>query len=101
MSVQFAKHYFTIHDHERIGETGILPSNKNYELINGEIIQISPIDSAGIPEALIFNLPDERLEYHTQPANGVYQVTRILKRGESLASSNIPGEVFDVATIFG
>lgn len=186
MSVQFAKHYFTIHDYERMGETGILPATKRYELIEGEIIEMSPIGSrhaacvcqlnhslyrqvgdaiivsvqnpivlddfsepqpditllkpradfyrdkhptaadvllvievadttlqydrqvklpmyalAGIPEALVFNLPDERLEYHADPVNGVYQVTRILNRGESLASSSVSGAVFDVAAIFG
>ena len=186
MSVQFAKHYFTIHDYERMGETGILPHTKHYELIEGEIIEMSPIGSrhaacvcqlnqslynqvgdavivrvqnpivlddfsepqpditllkprtdfyrdkhpaaadvllvievadttlgfdrqvkmpmyarAGIPEALIFNLPDEQLEYHANPSNGVYQVTRILKRGETLASSSVSGAVFDVAAIFG
>lgn len=43
MSLQIAKHHFTARQYERMGETGILPANKRYELIEGEIIEMSPI----------------------------------------------------------
>lgn len=43
MSLQIAKHYFTVGDYERMGEVGILPADKRYELIEGEIIEMSPI----------------------------------------------------------
>ena len=186
MSVQFARHWFTVGEYERMGEVGILPHDKRFELIRGQIIKMSPIgkrhaacvkrlnrtlnrqvgDSvivstqdpiqlddfsepqpdiallkfrddfyeqssptlsdvllvievsdttldfdrqvkvldyarASIPEVLIFNLPDERLEYYAQPANGVYTITRTLKRGERLQSSIVPGATFDVAEILG
>lgn len=186
MSVEVAKHWFTVGDYERMGEVGILPHDKRFELLRGEIIEMSPIgkrhaacvkrlnrtlnrdvgDSvivstqdpiqlddfsepqpdiallkfrddfyeqslpmpsdvllvievsdttldfdrrvkvsdyarAGIPEVLIFNLPDEQLEYFAQPVNGVYRITRTLKRGERLQSSVVPGAVFDVAEILG
>ena len=43
MSVEFARHWFTVGDYERMGEVGILPHDKRFELIRGEIIKISPI----------------------------------------------------------
>ncbi|MGI9106095.1 MAG: Uma2 family endonuclease [Pyrinomonadaceae bacterium] len=186
MSVQIAKHWFTVTEYERMGELGILPAEKRYELMRGEIVEMSPIgkrhaacvkrlirmlgsqvnDSiiisiqdpiqlddysepqpdvallkfrddfyseslpapadvllvvevsdttldydrqfkladyarAGIPEVLICNLPDDQLEYYAQPADGAYQVARILQRGERLASASIPDAVFDVVAILG
>jgi Uma2 family endonuclease len=43
MSVRFAKHWFTASEYERMGEAGILPANERFELIEGEIIKMSPI----------------------------------------------------------
>jgi len=43
MSVQIAKHWFTVRDYERMGELGILPAGERYELMRGEIIEMSPI----------------------------------------------------------
>ena len=45
MSQQLARHHFTAEQYERMGELGVLPANKNYELIEGEIIEISSIGS--------------------------------------------------------
>ena len=56
---------------------------------------------AGIPEALIFNLPDEQLEYYARPAGGEYQIARVFKRGESLRDEAVPGVTFDVESILG
>ncbi len=43
MSAQISKHWFTVRDYERMGEAGILPSGERFELIEGEIIRMSPI----------------------------------------------------------
>jgi Uma2 family endonuclease len=45
MSVNLAKHYFTVSEYERMGETGILAPDARVELIEGEIIEMSPIGS--------------------------------------------------------
>lgn len=45
MSQQLARHHFTAEQYERMGELGVLPANKNFELIEGEIIEMSPIGS--------------------------------------------------------
>ncbi len=64
-------------------------------------IKLSLYAAAGIPEALIFNLPDEQIEYHAQPANGVYQLTRLFKHGETFTSTVVPDLKINVDAILG
>lgn len=49
------KFYFTIEDYHRMGEVGIIPEDQRVELIHGEIIKMSPINSphAGTVKSLI------------------------------------------------
>ena len=180
------KHHFTVSEYERLGETGVFPPDARVELIEGEIIEMSPIGSrhaaavdvtvlslmqqtgrvaivrvqnpivlndvsepqpdisllryrpdfyrdahprpndvllvievadttvhydrnvkvplyarAGIAETLLFNLPDDRLEYFSEPDRGVYQVNQILSRDERFESTTVPGLALDVAMILG
>lgn len=43
MSVQLARHWFTVAQFNRMGETGILAADDRVELIEGEIVEMSPI----------------------------------------------------------
>ncbi len=43
MSVQIAKRWFTVTEYNRMGETGILKEDDRVELIEGEIVEMSPI----------------------------------------------------------
>lgn len=43
MSVQIARHWFTVTEHERLGEAGIFSADDHVELIEGEIVELSPI----------------------------------------------------------
>jgi hypothetical protein len=43
MSVQIAKHWFTVAEYNRMGEAGIFTEDDRVELIEGEIIEMSPI----------------------------------------------------------
>src|SRR5215471_2872941 len=45
---------------------------------------------AGIAEALLVNLPEDRVEVYSQPVNGVYQIVRQLGQGESLSLESFP-----------
>lgn len=187
MSVNLANHHnVTVSEYERMGENGSFPPDARVELIEGEIIEMSPIGSrhaasvrllsktlngqvgenaiistqspirlsdfsepqpdvailkfrqdyyreghpgpadvllvievadttvsydrhtkmplyarAGIPEALLFNLPDDRLEYFSRPEMGVYQENRILNRGDRFESTSLPGLTLDIEMILG
>ena len=186
MSVNLAKHSFTVSEYERMGEADVFPPDARFELIEGEIIEMSPIGSrhaacvniisdvfnkqlrgksivrtqspivlddfsepepdvailkfredyyreahprpndilmvievaettvpydrhvkmrlysrAGIPEYLILNLPEDLLEYHSQPEMGEYQTTRTLKRGDRFESAAVAGLSLDIETILG
>ncbi len=57
--------------------------------------------SAGIPEAWIANLPEDRIEVCSQPVNAIYQKVRIAKRGEVLLSETVPSFSISVDEILG
>ncbi len=45
MSVQIARHCFTVAEYERMGEAGIFSADDRLELIEGEIVEMLPIGS--------------------------------------------------------
>ena len=55
--------------------------------------------AAGIPEAWIVNLPNNIIEIHQQPSMGIYQLTKIYKRGETVNSAILADLTFEVDSI--
>jgi Uma2 family endonuclease len=47
--------------------------------------------AAGIPGAWLADLPGERLERHSDPLDGAYTRVVVARRGETLASTVLPG----------
>ncbi len=45
MSLPMSRYYFSVEEFERMGEAGVLTSDARLELIEGEIIEMSPIGS--------------------------------------------------------
>src|SRR3954471_15696192 len=45
MSVQYQRRYFNVTEYYRMAEAGVLTENDHVELIEGEIIEMSPIGS--------------------------------------------------------
>ncbi|HEX8844656.1 MAG TPA: Uma2 family endonuclease [Pyrinomonadaceae bacterium] len=56
---------------------------------------------AGIPEAWLVNLPDERIELYAEPVSGTYQTTRNFIRGEEVQAHTIADLRVAVAEVLG
>jgi Uma2 family endonuclease len=53
-------------------------------------VKIPTYARAGIAEAWLIDLYNDRIEVHTRPASGVYQEVRIVLRGQRVTSISIP-----------
>lgn len=62
-------------------------------------VKLSLYAEAGIPEVWIVNLPNNIVEVHQNPSNGIYQPAKIFKRGESLKSEILPNLNLEVDEI--
>ncbi len=56
---------------------------------------------AGIPEAWLVNLPEERIEIFAEPAGGIYQINRIFSRGEEVQSHGVADLRVGVSDVLG
>ncbi|HEX5501934.1 MAG TPA: Uma2 family endonuclease [Thermomicrobiales bacterium] len=57
--------------------------------------------AAGIPESWLLDIVGGRLERHTEPGPAGYQQVQSARRGETLASTVLPGLVLDVTRLLG
>ena len=56
---------------------------------------------AGIPEAWVVNLPEERIEVYSDPAGGDYQTVRPFTRGQKLQSQTLASLRVSVSKVLG
>ena len=56
---------------------------------------------AGIPEAWLVNLPEERIEVYSDPADGEYQTARPYARGRRLQSHTLASLSLSVSKVLG
>lgn len=56
---------------------------------------------AGIPEAWLVNLPEERIEVYSDPAGGEYQTVRSYARGRRLQSHTLASLRLSVSKVLG
>jgi len=63
--------------------------------------KLSRYASAGIPEAWLIDLVNDRVEVHTQPKEGGYGIIRNYRRGENATSETIPGIDLAVDDVIG
>ena len=54
---------------------------------------------AGIPETWLLDLNANRIERHSNPADGAYRVVRRFRPGQTIASATVPGLSFPVSTL--
>ncbi|HJQ34382.1 MAG TPA: Uma2 family endonuclease [Pyrinomonadaceae bacterium] len=56
---------------------------------------------AGVPEMWLVNQPEDLIEVYSRPADGAYQETRLVRRGESLTAASVPGLTLDADDVLG
>lgn len=61
--------------------------------------KLSLYAEAEISEVWIINLPNNIVEVHQNPSNGIYQLAKIFKRGESIKSEILPDLSLEVDEI--
>ena len=62
-------------------------------------IKLPRYAAAGIPEAWLIDLVDDRVERHTEPSAEGYRRVDIVLRGETLVSAVLPALAFPVEAI--
>ena len=64
-------------------------------------VKIPAYARAGIPEAWLVDLAEDRIEIYTQPSNGIYQEIKRVLRGQRVASKSIPQLKLKAGDILG
>jgi Uma2 family endonuclease len=128
MALTLRRRRFTLDEYHRMGEAGILGEDDRVELIEGEIIEMSPIGSrhaatvarichlsllydrrtklplyarAGVAEAWLADLEAGRIEIHRDPTGGRYREVRLPRAGEPFAPAAFPDLIVTLGELLG
>ncbi len=82
--------------HPRPAETILVVEVSDSTLKYDRDIKLPLYAAAEIPEVWIVNLQNDIIEIHQQPSIGIYQLTKIFKRGEVVKSALLPGMALEV-----
>lgn len=87
--------------HPRPAETLVVVEVSDSTLKYDRDTKLSLYAEAGIPEVWIVNLKNDIIEVHQNLNIGIYQLTKIYKRGETVKSSVLPKLKIEVDKILG
>ncbi len=76
--------------HPRPSEVILIVEVSDSTLKYDRDVKLALYAEAEIPEVWIVNLPNDVIEVHQKPSVGIYQLARIFKRGETVASEVLP-----------
>lgn len=85
--------------HPRPAETLLVVEVSDTTLRYDRDVKLALYAEAEIPEVWIVNLPNNIIEVHQKPSNGIYQLTEIFKPGEILSSAILPDLKLEVEKI--
>ncbi len=99
-----SRHDFTVDDFHRMGEAGILRPEDRVELIEGALIDTTPIGHAskvmqltmlsnarhGIPEVWLIDVQQERVEVYREPGRDGYHHLLRPDNTEQIAPISLP-----------
>ena len=108
---------FTVDEYYLMAEVGIIKPGERVELLEGKIIQMSPIGpmhaaavkdvklplyaAAGIPEVWIVDLASQQIEQHYGPGGNQYRSKQTWSRGQDVPAQTIAGLVVAVDAVLG
>lgn len=94
---------FTVEEYHRMGEARILAEDERVELIQGEIVMMTPIGPrhAGVVDRLVRVLSAERVEVYRQPTPDGYHEPVVFSRGQELAAGAFPDLTLTVSDLLG
>lgn len=76
--------------HPRPGEILLVVEVSDSTLKYDRDTKLSLYAEAEVPEVWIVNLPNDIIEIHQKPSVGIYQLTKIFKRGDRIESEILP-----------
>ena len=130
MAATLQRHRFTVADYHRLGEAGVLAEDDRVELIDGDIVEMSPIGSshaglvnrltrwfvehvsdrgvklplyasAGVAEVWLVDVARTAIEAHTQPTAGGYACTKRYTGAQRLSIAALTGLEASVDALIG
>jgi Uma2 family endonuclease len=92
---------FYRHAHPRPEDVLVVIEVSDSTLEYDRKVKIPLYAAAGIPEAWLVNLPEERIEIYSDPAGGEYQTVRSYARRRRLQSHTLASLRLSVSKVFG
>ncbi len=92
---------FYRHAHPRAGDVLVVIEVSDSTLSFDRNVKMPLYARAGIPEAWVVNIPEERIEVYGDPAGGEYRAVSSYARGRRLQSQTLAGLRVSVAKVLG
>ena len=92
---------FYRHAHPRPEDVLVVIEVSDSTLELDRMVKIPLYAAAGIPEAWLVNLPEERIEVYSDPVGGEYQTVRSYTRGKRLQSHTLAALRVSVSKVLG
>ncbi|MDQ6909515.1 MAG: Uma2 family endonuclease [Actinomycetota bacterium] len=89
---------FSVEEYHRMGEAGILGPDDRVELLDGEVVQMTPF---GTPHAACVDLPAAIVEVHRDPSGAGYRDRSTVSPGDSISPLGFDDLTFAVSDILG
>ncbi|HEY0174435.1 MAG TPA: Uma2 family endonuclease [Pyrinomonadaceae bacterium] len=92
---------FYRHAHPRPEDVLVVVEVSDSTLELDRTVKMPLYAGAGIPEAWLVNIPDERIEVYSDPVGGEYQTARSYARGRRLQSHTLASLRLSVSKVLG
>ncbi len=109
MSQHLPRRHFTVDEYDWMIEAGVFGVDDRLELIEGEILELSPNRQVKIPlyarsdirEAWLINLRDNVVEIYRDPIDGLDRTVQVARPGERIFPPAFPDQPIAVDSLLG